>query len=114
MRVKIIQFILFYALFHSMIGCSAKVAPPLKDITNAKMALANAKDADAQNLAPQSFKLAQKHYEDLKSFMDKKEYKKAKYSAQKAYIKAKLAHTKANKAKIKKRVDKLSADVGWL
>ena len=114
MRIKIVQFVLPLALFFGLVGCAAKVPPPLKDISNAKIALAHAKDAQAQTLAPKSFKLAISHYEDMKLFMEKKEYKKAKYAAQKAHIEAKLAFVKAEKAQVQKRVDALNGEVNTL
>jgi hypothetical protein len=114
MRIKIVQFVLYLGLFFSIFGCSSKIAPPLKDISNAKMALSNAKDVDAMTLAPKSFELAQKHYKDMKLFMDKKDYKRAGFCAQKAHIKAKLAYSKAKKVKVQKRVDKLSGEVNTI
>ena len=65
-------------------------------------------------MAARSFALAQKHFEDIKFFMDKKEYKSAQYSAQKAYIKAKLALVIAQKSKVQKSVDKLSDEVNTI
>ena len=114
MKNKIVIIISSVWLFFIMFGCAAKMPPPLKDISNAKMALANAKDADAKILASRSFALAQKHFEDIKFFMDKKEYKSAQYSAQKAYIKAKLALVIAQKSKVQKSVDKLSDEVNTI
>ena len=114
MKKKIVIIISSVWVFFTMFGCAAKMPPPLKDISNAKMALANAKDADAKILAPKSFALAQKHFEDIKFFMDKKEYKSAQYSAQKAYIKAKLALVIAQKSKVQKSVDKLSDEVNTI
>ncbi len=114
MKNKIVILISSVWVFFNMFGCAAKMPPPLKDISNAKMALANAKDADAKVWAPKSFELALKHFEDVKFFMDKKEYKSAQYSAQKAHIKAKLALVKAQKAKVQKRVDKLSGEVNTI
>jgi len=114
MRIKLVYFMLSLGLFFSVFGCAAKMPPPLQDISNAKIALANAKDVDAQSLAPKSFELAQKHYSDIKFFMNKKEYKSAKYAAQKAHIQAKLAAVKAKKAKVQKRVDKLNSEVNTI
>jgi hypothetical protein len=114
MRSKIVLIILSVGLFFCISGCAAKVPPPLQDISNAKIALANAKDVDAQNLAPKSFELAQKNYNDIKFFMAKKEYKSAQYAAQKAHIQAKLAAAYAKKAKVQKRVDKLSNEVNTI
>ncbi len=114
MRSKIVLFVLFLGVFFTFNGCSAKMPPPLKDISNAKIALANAKDADAASLAPKSFKLALRHYEEVKLFMDNKEYKRAKYAAQKAHIEAKLAGALAQKAKVQKRVDILNAEVNTI
>jgi len=111
MKNKIVLFLHFLGIFFISYGCSAKMPPPLKDISSAKIALANAKDADAASLSPKTFMLAQKHYADVKLYMHNKEYLRAKYAAQKAFIEAKLATKKAEKAKVKKRVEVLNAEV---
>ncbi len=114
MKIKIVLLIGSFGLFFSLNGCAAKMPPPLEDISNAKIALAQAQDADAASLATKSFELAQSHYKEVKAFMDKKAHKEAKYAAQKAIIEAKLAYSKAQKAKVQKKVDTLNAEVNTI
>jgi len=114
MKIKIILFVLTLGLIFSFSGCAAKMPPPLEDISNAKIALAHAQDAEAASLAPKSFDLAQKHYKDVKVYMDQKAHKEAKRSAQKASIEAILAYVKAQKAKVQKKVDTLNAEVNTI
>jgi hypothetical protein len=114
MKNKIVLLILSWSLFFSVGGCSAKMPPPLKDISNAKMSLAKARDANAQVLAKKSFKLAVGHYKKIKVFMEKQKFKKAKYAAQKAQILANLAYAKAEKMKVKERVDMLNGEVNTI
>lgn len=114
MKIKIVLFMFSFGLIFSLSGCAAKMPPPLEDISNAKIALAHAKDADAASLAPKSFELAQSHYKEVIFFMEKKAHKEAKYAAQKASIEAKLAYSKAEKAKVQKNVDTLNAEVNTI
>ncbi len=104
---------LFGLMVFIISGCAKKV-PPLLDIQNAKIALEKAKDADAPKLASDSFKLARKYYEDIKTHMDEKDFKKAKYSAQKALIEARLSQSRAENAKVQKQIDKLSGEVSTI
>ncbi len=94
-------------------GCAAK-KPPLEDISNAKIALLKAKDADAKRLSPKTFALAQEQFQQSKISMDNKAYEEARQAAQKAYITAKLAEKKAQNAKAQMEVDKLSSEVKTL
>lgn len=114
MKIKIVLFVLSLGFSFSLSGCTAKIVPPLEDISNAKIALAQAKDGDALSLAPKSFDLAQKHYRDVKLFMEQKAHKEAKYAAQKAIIEAKLAYVKSQKAKVQKKVDRLNTEVNTI
>jgi hypothetical protein len=109
MGSKIAKIILLCGLFFS--GCASKVPPPLKDISNAKIALSNASEAGAAKFAPKSFTMARRYYKQMRFYMDKKLYQQAKYAAQKAHIQAKLAYTKTQKQKVKKDVDTLATEV---
>lgn len=111
-RVKFV-FVAFAPMVFFISGCAKKL-PPLEDIQDAKIALVKAKDADALELANRSFELAKKHYEDIKVYMSENDYEKAKYSAQKAFIEAKLSQNIAQNAKIEKKIDKLSGEVSIL
>jgi hypothetical protein len=93
-----------FGLFILIFGCSQKMAPPLKDISNAKIALANASEAGAERFAPIAFNRAKEHFNNMRVYMDKQEYKKAKYEAQKAHVVARLAYTKTQKAKVEKNL----------
>lgn len=111
MRNSVVLFLLSagFIVFCSF-GCSSK-NPPLQDISNAKMALLEAKEAGASSLAPDLFNQSQAEYKKMQEFMDKEEFKQAKYAAQKAYIKAKSALSHAQNEKVQKRVDELNSEV---
>jgi hypothetical protein len=106
----------YYQLFLPLVslillGCGAKVAPPVSDISNAKIALMKAKDMNASDLATTTYDSAQNYFKQTKSFMDKKEYAKAKMAAQKAHIEARLSAAEANNKKLEKKVNKLSGEI---
>jgi hypothetical protein len=111
MKNKIVLFLVTITVIFFFKGCASKVPPPLKDISNAKIALANAKEANAEKLAPKTFYKAQKFYKQIAVFMKNKAYKEAKYSAEKSYIQAKLAYKKAQNLKIQKKIDQLNGEV---
>ncbi|MCH9812485.1 MAG: DUF4398 domain-containing protein [Epsilonproteobacteria bacterium] len=108
-RVLHLFFVLIIAVL-ALNGCASK-QPPLEDISNAKIALLKAKDAEAGVLSPNTFALAKKQFSVSKTHMDKEEYEEAKYAAQKAYMSAKLATQKAKNAKVQKQVDQLNDEV---
>ncbi len=92
------------------VACSSK-NPPLQDISDAKMAILDAKSADAKTLAPKMFKNSVEKYKIMQEFMKKEKFVEAKYAAQKAYIQAKLANLLSKNAKTKKSVDDLKSEI---
>ncbi len=100
----------FGTLAFLFLGCSSK-NPPLQDISDAKMAILDAKSADAKTLAPKMFKNSVEKYQIMQEFMKKEKFVEAKYAAQKAYIQAKLANLLSKNAKTKKSVDDLKSEI---
>ncbi len=111
MKNRVILYLLLFCVSIFFInGCSSKL-PPNEDISKAKISLMKAKESDADTLATDQFESAKNYFKQIQLYMDKKDFDKAKYMAQKAYIEAKLAYKKAENAKAKKDVDLLSGEV---
>lgn len=91
-------------------GCSSK-QPPMSDITNAKMALLKAKEANAYTLAPNAFSAAETAFKQSAEAMDQSDYERAKFAAQKAQLSAALASKKAKNTLLAQERDKLKAEI---
>lgn len=97
-------------LMFVFLGCASK-NPPLQDISDAKMAILDAKDAGAKTLAADMFKNAEQKYQNMQKLMQEEKYIDAKYAAQKAYIQAKLANTLSKNVKTQQEVDELMSEI---
>ncbi len=106
-----IKFLIFLQLVFFYSGCASKTPPPLKDITDAKIAIANADDAGAWVFAKENFTIAKRYFQKMKQLMQKKKYKEAKEAAIKAKFEANLSYEKAQRKKIQKKFNKLDSQL---
>ncbi len=108
MKKRTILLLIGFGFF--LFGCSSK-NPPLQDAKDAKMAILDAKSADAKTYAPKMFKNSEEKYKQMQELMKKEKFVEAKHAAQKAYIQAKLANLLSKNAKTQKQVDALEGEI---
>ena len=72
-----------------LVGCSTKT-PPLKDISNAKMALIKAQSQDAKSHAPDDLVRIKAKYQNLQRLMHEERFEEAKFLAQEIQADARL------------------------
>ena len=106
-----IKFFILIGLSFIHVGCASKTPPPLKEISNAKIALANADDIGASSLAKKNFTAAKRYFQQMKRLMKKKRFKEAKEAALKAKFEANLSYEKAQKSKIQKKFNKIDSEL---
>ncbi len=107
-RLNISTAIVFVALFAG--GCASST-PPVQDMTNAKMALLNAQEAQENEAAKSYYERAKNYYDQAQKEMEKKEYDKARFLAQKAIADARVAKIKASNALLQKQADDLRLEL---
>ncbi len=76
-------------------GCGASPVPPTEQINSAEMALNEARNSDALNLAGLELRRAQDGLEKAKQAVQQKEFVSARRLAKQAEIDAKLAEAKS-------------------
>ena len=94
-------------------GCSTK-NPPLRDISNAKMALVKAEGSEAAQYAPKSLTMIKGKYKKLQELMAKKDYNEAKFLAQEIQADARLLEQTSQKVMLEKKVKKLQGEINLI
>ena len=104
------SFLLGVTVLFYFAGCSTKVAP-LKDLSNAKMALIKAESEDASVYASDDLVRVKMKYQNLQRLMHEERYEEAKYLAQEIQADARLLEKKSQRIGIETRIKKLQGEI---
>jgi len=99
--MKLSFYLLFMIFF--FIGC-AKDDIPKRDISNAKMALAQSDNSIVKEYAPQKLKKLKTKYKELDRLINQKKYEEAKFLAQDIQIQSLLIQKEASINKLSKKI----------
>jgi len=103
-------FLLASAVLLSFSACSTKVAP-LRDVSNAKMALIKAESQNAKVHALDDFVHIKMKYENLQKLMHEERFDEAKFLAQVIQADARLLEKKSARIMIEKEFKKLQGEI---
>lgn len=93
--MKILRlFVVFFALSVLFSGCAS--SPPVQEMSDARLAIQSAKDAEADLHAPQEMKQAESYLDQATENLNKGEYEKARDAALAAKEEAIRARDKAS------------------
>ena len=107
------RFYLFSMFCVILLGCSSK-NPPLRDISNAKMALVRADTSDSNIYEPQMLKNIKIKYKALQNLMIKEEYKSAKYLAQEIHADARVLEKRSSLRAIQGKIKSKEGEINLI
>ncbi len=90
----------------SLVGCSTK-NPPLRDISNAKMALIKAESDAAKRYASDALVDVKVKYQSLQRLMQEKRFEEAQFLAQEIQADARLLQERASRMELEEQVKEL-------
>jgi len=94
--------LLYFLLVPLLVGCSA-MKPPLKDISNAKLAMVKIDNKKTKTYFPKELKKLKYQFKMMQNFMNDKRYKDAKFLAQEIRTDSILLQKKINLKEILKK-----------
>lgn len=97
-----------------IIGCAAKIPPPVDKIAQVEREIQRARESGADIYAPLDLKLAEEKLAEAKDAMAKEKNDKAAQKAEEALTDAQVAEAKSRAAKEKKRTEELQESVDTL
>jgi uncharacterized protein (DUF3084 family) len=92
----------------------ATVPPPTDTVGAARIAIAEATQADAEPHARLELHMAREHLAQAEAAMEREENEKARELAEKALVEAELAEAKAESAAAKRNVAQIREDIATL
>jgi len=95
-------------------GCASKGFAPIKNISDAEMAIKSAKEANATINAPLDIRIAEDKLQTARENIKKDDYVSARRLADEALMDAKLAQEKSRTAKAKKLENQLRETIETL
>ncbi len=93
-----------------MVGCAAK-NPPEAELSNAKLALAQAEASQAQKYAADLVESAKRKLAHAQELVKKGAYEAAKIEAEEAYVDAKAALARSESLETKQQVEALKKEI---
>jgi hypothetical protein len=106
-------FYLLILIFTLFFGCSTK-KPPLRDISNAKMALVKADNERVRKYEESKLKNLQKKFQTLKLLMNEKRYDEAKFLAQEIQADARVLEKKVALKAIKEEIKSKNGEINMI
>ncbi|MBF0204436.1 MAG: DUF4398 domain-containing protein [Desulfamplus sp.] len=98
----------------ALVGCASKGVPPLKNISEAEMAIKVAKESNATINAPLDVRIAEEKLQKAKETVKKEDYNSAQRLADEALIDAKVAQTKSQTKKVKNMENEMRESIETL
>lgn len=95
-------------------GCASKGVPPLKNITDAELAIKMAKESSASVNAPLEVRIAEEKLQKARESAKKEDYISAQRLADEAVMDAKFAEVKSQTQKIKNMESELRESIETL
>ena len=95
-------------------GCASKSFAPIKNISDAEIAIKSAKEANATVNAPLDIRIAEDKLQTARENIKKDDYVSARRLADEAFMDAKLAQEKSRTAKAKKLENQLRETIETL
>lgn len=115
-RLVVTYKLLIVLIFITLIlgGCASKGSPPVKNLSNADMAIKVAKETNATINAPLDIRRAEENLQKARESFESKDYISAQRFADQALIDAKLAQEKSQTKKIKEMESNLRESIETL
>lgn len=95
-------------------GCASKGVPPLKNISDAEMAIKMAKENSASVNAPLDIRIAEEKLQKARDIAKKEDYIAARRLADEALMDAKVAEIKSQAQKVKNMENELKESIETL
>lgn len=95
-------------------GCASKGVPPLKNISDAEMAIKMAKENSASVNAPLDIRIAEEKLQKARDIAKKEDYIAARRLADEALMDAKVAEIKSQAQKVKNMENELRESIETL
>lgn len=111
--IKLVGILVATAGLLSLSGC-ASVPPPREEVAEARLALSEAREAEASQYAPAELRSARKKLEAAEEAMSKDNYTKARRLAEQAFVDAQLAEAKAQAELQRQEVEELRESIETL
>jgi hypothetical protein len=106
--------VLGVAMLLSAASSCSRAVVPIENISNAEMAISNAKERNAMIHAPLELRLAEDKLKDANTALEEEEYEKARRLADEAMIGGKLAEEKSQSKSTMKDAEKLRESIETL
>ncbi|MBF0468766.1 MAG: DUF4398 domain-containing protein [Desulfamplus sp.] len=119
MRSKwfVLNYAMVIVLFFSsafITGCASKGVPPLKNISDAEMAIKEAKESSATVNAPLDVRIAEEKLQKARETAKREDYISAQRLADEALMDAKIAQVKSQTKKVKNMEQELRESIETL
>ncbi|MBF0257930.1 MAG: DUF4398 domain-containing protein [Desulfamplus sp.] len=106
--------IVLFFVSTSIIGCASKGVPPLKNISDAEMAIKEAKESSASVNAPLDVRIAEEKLQKARETAKREDYISAQRLADEALMDAKVAQVKSQTKKVKNMEQELRESIETL
>jgi len=112
LNYRVVIVLVFAAVIST--GCASKGFAPIKNISDAEMAIKSAKEANATFNAPLDIRIAEDKVQKARENIKKDDYVSARRLADEAFMDAKFAQEKSRTAKMKKLENELRETIETL